>query len=166
MVDDVKARLESATQAIVDSESSKKLIVAGPGAGKTFTFRSLLEKSTVAASRALVLTLINNLKDDLERDLGHLARVYTFHGFCRSLLHTHPASRHGLSALFDYYPPLPTLIKSDWQIARGGTAPQFVGMMRRLEANADTAFYIQRASYYDAVSFDDSTESTTTYDRP
>ena len=29
-------------------------------------------------------------------------------------------------------------------------------MMRRLESNADTAFYLQRATYYDAVSYDDS----------
>lgn len=156
MTDDLKLQLADATAAILDSTSLKKLIIAGPGAGKTFAFRGLLEKSEGPATGALVLTFINNLKDDLDRELGGLSTVYTFHGFCRRLLHSRFSFRAGLSAAFDYYPLLPSLIKADWEITWGGTAPQFVGMMRRLESNDETGFYLDRASYYDAVSFDDS----------
>ena len=59
-------------------------MVAGPGAGKTFLFRESLSRLSGDRNRHLVLTFINNLKIDLERELGSLAQVFTFHGFCHS----------------------------------------------------------------------------------
>ena len=85
MHEELKARLSAAVDAVVNSESAKKLVVAGPGAGKTYLFRRLLEKLEAEQDDALVLTFINNLKDDLARDLGAVSQVYTFHSYCQRL---------------------------------------------------------------------------------
>ncbi len=156
MYEELKARLTAAVDAVVCSESVKKLVVAGPGSGKTHLFRLLLEKSEAGQDNALVLTFINNLKDDLARDLGTMSQVYTFHAYCRRLLHQSPRVRGRLTDAFHYFPPLPTLIKTDWEIMYGGKIPKFVGLMRDLQEGDETDFYTARADYYDAVSFDDS----------
>lgn len=67
MANDVEQELKDATQQILDSESQRKLVVAGPGTGKTFLFRKLLEQASGERDDRLVLTFINNLKDDLDR---------------------------------------------------------------------------------------------------
>ena len=156
MSDDLAAQLKTATDSILDSESPKKLIVAGPGAGKTFTFKRLLGRASGPASKPIVLTFINNLKNDLERDLAGLAQVFTFHAYCLKLLFESEALRDGLSDSLKPYPPLLNLIKRDWTVIYEGVAPQFWGMMRKPSTDPKIAFYIERANYYDAVSFDDS----------
>lgn len=156
MHEELKARLQTAVDAVVDSISAKKLVVAGPGAGKTYLFRRLLEKLEAEQDDALVLTFINNLKDDLARDLGAVSQVYTFHGYCRRLLHQNPRIRGHLTEAFHYFSPLPKLIRRDWEITRGGEVPKFVSLIRDLQEGDELDFYTARADYYDAVSFDDS----------
>ncbi len=119
-------------------------------------FEQLLEERHSDRDRLLVFTFINNLKTEIEKDLGHLARVFTFHGYCRHLLHACPHLRSDLTDAFHYFPPLPSLVKKDWELAHRKQAPKFIGLMRQLKVGAETQFYIQRANYYDAVSFDDS----------
>lgn len=99
-------------RSIVESNSPKKLIVAGPGTGKTYTFGKVLED---VEGDGLVLTFIRNLVADLAADLSRLARVNTFHAFCKSLLHRVAVT--GISNDFDYYPPLDLIICSDLSIA-------------------------------------------------
>jgi superfamily I DNA/RNA helicase len=156
MLAELEAQLEAILGGIIGSTAPRKVIVAGPGTGKTTLFQRLLQARDGPRDERLVLTFINNLKAELDEALGELARVLTFHGYCRHLLHRRPQLRAGLSEGFRYYPPLPSLIESDWEIARGQPVPKFVGLMRRLEPGDATAFYLQRADYYDAVSFDDS----------
>ncbi len=156
MLAELEAQLQAILEVIVASAAPRKVIVAGPGTGKTMLFRRLLQARDGPRDDRLVLTFINNLKAELDEALGELARVLTFHGYCRHLLHRRPQLRAGLSEGFRYYPPLPFLIESDWAIARGRPVPKFVGLMRRLEPGEATAFYLDRADYYDAVSFDDS----------
>ena len=151
-----EAQLRAALEAIITSLAPKKVVVAGPGTGKTSLFRQVLERGGVERDRSLVLTFINNLKNDLEKELGHLARVFTFHGYCRHLLHARPSLRRGLTEHFHYFPALPGLVRRDWELGRREAAPQFVGLMRDLGVGEATAFYLDRATYYDAVSFDDS----------
>lgn len=139
----------------MSSDSRKKLIVAGPGTGKTTLFRRVLNAAPAERAR-LVLTFINNLKDELHAKLSDIAHVFTFHGYCHYLLRRNSTLRTGLTNDFLYFPRLASLIKSDWEVAHGGEAPQFVAAMRRLEASRDTDFYIERSNYYDAVEFDDS----------
>ena len=72
---DVTAELEAAIDAVLSSTSPKRLIIAGPGAGKTTLFRRLLDDLNVEDRKCLALTFINNLKDDLEQALAGLAQV-------------------------------------------------------------------------------------------
>jgi ATP-dependent DNA helicase UvrD/PcrA len=65
--DEMVAERDLATEEIVTSKSRKKLIVAGPGTGKSFTFRRVLE---ACEDRGLALTFIRNLVADLEAALG------------------------------------------------------------------------------------------------
>ena len=45
MTNGVEQELQEATDQILQSRSRKKLVVAGPGTGKTFLFKKLLEAS-------------------------------------------------------------------------------------------------------------------------
>ena len=161
MADDLERELNEAVEKILRCKSKKKLIVAGPGSGKTYLFKKLLEGSPGGPDDRLVLTFINNLKADLERSLGELARVNTLHGYCQSLLHKHPALRDGLSADFVCFPHMASLIKTDWEWLRNTEAPKFVELMRGLKCPDEAAaFYFKRANFYDAVDFDDSVYRT------
>jgi len=148
--------LDKAIDQIVHSTSTKKLIVAGPGTGKTTLFRKLLESMSGNRKTRLVLTFINNLKADMEEDLGDIAQVFTLHGYCQSLLRRREILRGGLTADFRCLPRMASLIKTDWTYLHGGTAPSFVEQMRNLNDGEELDFYLERSNYYDAVDFDDS----------
>jgi hypothetical protein len=60
------------TRLIVESSSPKKLVVAGPGTGKTFAFQACLR---AVGGNGLALTFINNLVRDLEVELEGLAKA-------------------------------------------------------------------------------------------
>src|SRR6267143_418748 len=151
-----EVELEAAIARVLQSTSRKKLIVAGPGTGKTALFRRLLASSPGDNESRLVLTFINNLKEDLAEDLSALAHVFTLHGYCQSLLYRHADIRQGLSSSFRCFPRLASLIESDWKFLRTGALPQFVKSMRNLSENPALEFYLVRGNYYDAVDSDDS----------
>ena len=90
--DEIVQKRTDATNAIIESAFEKKLIVAGPGTGKTFTFRRALEE---CGGRGLALTFIRNLVADLRAELEDIADVYTFHGFCKYQLQPPPSPRLG-----------------------------------------------------------------------
>jgi superfamily I DNA/RNA helicase len=157
MAEDVGAQLKEAIDRVLASKARKKLVVAGPGAGKTTLFRKLLDGAAGSADQRLVLTFVNNLKADLEVSLGDAARVFTLHGYCQHLLHTHAGLRAGLTKEFICFPGLVSVIKEDWSWLQESKAPEFVALMRDLNLRADQeTFFIDRANYYDAVDFDDS----------
>ena len=161
MPDNVEQELRDAIEQVLKSDSRKKLIVAGPGAGKTTLFRRLLEAAPGGKNDRLVLTFINNLRADLDRSLGDLAQTSTLHGYCQSLLRRHDRLRVGLSTKFECYPGLVTLVKKDWEWLKNSEAPQFVASMRHLHMSAEhQAFYFRRSNFYDAVDFDDSVYRT------
>jgi len=151
-----EAELKAAIGRVLNSPSRKKLVVAGPGTGKTTLFRQMLEAASGKPDRRLVLTFINNLKDDLEEELSGLARVFTLHSYCLGLLYRNATLRAHLSSNFRCCPGLATLIKQDWECIEECDAPQFVGEMRNLDEENHIAFYLARGDYYDAVDFDDS----------
>jgi len=161
MAYDPREELRQAIERVLRSSSRKKLIVAGPGAGKSSLFRMLLEAASGGKKDRLVLTFINNLKADLDRGLGDLAQTYTLHGYCQLLLHQQQELRTGLSDNFSCYPGLVSLIKKDWEWLKNSEAPQFVTLMRHLRMSAEQqAFYLKRSNFYDAVDFDDSVYRT------
>jgi superfamily I DNA/RNA helicase len=150
-----EAELTAAIEAVLSSPSDKKLVIAGPGTGKTTLFKLLLELAPGEPDQRVVLTFINNLKNDLEDDLGGLAQVFTLHSYCLSRLHRDPTLRGSLSTGFRCCPGLASLIAEDWELITQGDAPQFVGEMRALSGDNHIPFYLARGEYYDAVDFDD-----------
>jgi superfamily I DNA/RNA helicase len=151
-----EAELRAAIEAVLRSPSRKKLVIAGPGTGKTRLFKEMLELASGEPDQRVVLTLINNLKDDLEKDLDGLAQVFTLHSYCLGLLHRDPALRGSLSPHLRCCPGLASLIADDWELINVSKAPQFVGEMRGLAEENHIQFYLARSHYYDAVDFDDS----------
>ena len=97
----VETELREAIDRIIQSTSKKKLVVAGPAAGKTTLFRKLLEATEGEAEDRLVLTFINNLR-----------------------------AGNGLTQEFRCYPGLISLVKQDWEWLAGGASPTFVDQMR------------------------------------
>jgi len=147
--------LNEAIRRVLESDSRKKLIVAGPGTGKTYLFKQMLQLASGDPSERLVLTFINNLKDDLKKDLAGLAEASTLHSHCLGLLYARPGLRQGLSEGFHCRPGLVSLIKEDWEYIHGSRAPTFAEQMRNLSDDEDLGFYLRRGEFYDAVDFDD-----------
>jgi superfamily I DNA/RNA helicase len=147
----------AASDAIVNSDASKRLIVSGPGTGKSFTFRRALAKAIEDAGggKGLALTFIRNLVADLEKDLGTLADVFTFHGYCKHLMHSHDVA--GLAA-GDYYPPLLELVVGDVLIVGGQamTPDEINEDLHNVDTTDDVIeVALERADYYSAVSHND-----------
>lgn len=134
-------------QAILDSDAKKKLIVAGPGTGKTFTFGKLLESRT--GGNNLAMTFIKKLVADMEATLAEKAEVKTFHAYCKKILHDQSGS-------FELVPYLTKVIKKDAALLHK-SLDDFEAKFRTMkEDSPDIAFYLKRGDYYEVVGFDDS----------
>lgn len=146
-------RRKEAVEQILTSPSRKKLIIAGPGTGKTFTFKQALAR---AGGRGLALTFIRNLVRDLQRDLVDVAEVYTFHGFCKHLLHRLQVS--GLTSHFDFYPSLFKVAALDRELLGGPEAAE-ADLARAFHQLDDSGGLVSEVialgNYYDAAGFID-----------
>lgn len=138
------------TNAILNSLSTKKIIVSGPGTGKTYTFYQLLKKKNGVC---LALTFINNLVEKLKKDLEDIAKVCTFHSFCKELLHK--IDHKGIDDNFILFPKLELIIKSDTKIIFNKEI-NFSRSFKQLDYESNNiSFFLERSNYYNAVSFDD-----------
>ena len=139
---------------ILACDSPRQLIVAGAGTGKTFTFKQLLKKES---GNSLAITFLNALANDMAEELCDLADTRTFHSFCRTLLHR--ISSDGITANFHFFPKLERLIVAD-ALALGfndKVGSYFGDAFRTLvEDDGRIEFFLNRASFYNAVGFDDS----------
>jgi superfamily I DNA/RNA helicase len=145
---------EEAVARVVGSCNPKKLIVAGPGTGKTHTFRKLVE-SLPERSKVVIFTLINNLVDDL-RELENIpereVRVFTFHGFCKNLLYQEVGA-----AEFSYSGSLSRLIEQDADLLDLEFEIDPEQALSELREDEESlGFYMKRADYYKAVGYVDS----------
>ncbi|MEX0981362.1 MAG: ATP-dependent helicase [Bacteroidales bacterium] len=132
---------------ILESDSVKQLIVAGPGTGKTYTFKQLLK--SLGPGNYLVLSFIRKLVDDIAFEMGDMAEVKTFHAFCKRILHEQQGK-------VDIYPKLPEIIQDDATLLNYDYS-DFETKFRNLEeATPDIAFFLARGDYYKYLSFDDS----------
>lgn len=146
-----KNQRDSFLKKIIDSKNPKKVIVSGPGTGKTYLFSEILK---CKKEKCLVLTFINNLANKLEKDLCEMARCCTFHSFCKSLLHKYKVK--GIDKNFIFYPNLTLIIKADARFVLGQDLG-FKHCFSKLERKSEELnFFIERGNYYNAVSFDDS----------
>jgi superfamily I DNA/RNA helicase len=139
---------------ILNSDASLKLVAAGAGTGKTYTFKELLNKNP---TNNLALTFINNLVNDMKEDLKDVANVCTFHSFCKHLLHKNPSV--GINTNFHFFPKLEEVVCLDADILNSGIKnpkESFEKAFQNLDNNTNIDFFIQRANYYNAVGFNDS----------
>lgn len=139
-------------QEILSLDSEKKLVVGGPGTGKTFLFHRVLENLSKDAD-ILVITFINSLADELAKRLDDIRNdkieVKTLNSFCKGFLlnKIHP---------YNYLPQLPEVIKNDFSlIGQDFDERKFKQALVSLKKSSDVEKYMSRSPYYNSVGHDD-----------
>jgi len=131
------------TEAILNSDASKKLIVAGPGTGKSFLFQQICKrKMDEGDSKILALSFINELVDDLSRDLYQLAEVKTLHSFALNKI---PGDKN-------MFLRLGSVIEGDYTIAFGNHVDFNNIFCNLINAEEELKFYSNRRKYYNFFS--------------
>jgi len=130
---DHKAERGSDIKKIKDSPHPRKVIVAGPGTGKSYLFGEIIKKKRKEGkSNFLAITFIGKLGDALASDLCGSARTTTMHSFARSFV-------LGKIKAWIYYPRMYELISED--LKNEGVEAFEVG-----DKN-----YLAKTNYYGAV---------------
>jgi len=131
-----KAERDKQTEAVLSCTAKKKVVVAGPGTGKTYLFQELLRKKS---GNCLTLTFINALVDELSLSLSGLSEVRTLHGYALSIL-----KKRGCKL----FPKLPSVIKEDAQILNDENL-KFEYLFQKKPVNSELLkFYKERKDYY------------------
>jgi len=131
---------------ILASEAPWKLIAAGPGTGKTHTFREILAQR--AGGNNLAITFINKLANEMKSALGESAEVKTFHAYCKKILHEQ-------NGRVDLAPYLTLIIERDAELLGNGFSDFTAKFQTLAEKSPEMAFHLKRGDYYEAVGFDD-----------
>lgn len=126
-------------EAILSSRSRKKVVVAGPGTGKTYLFKRILE----GKENSLILTFVNSLVEDLSLELYGMSEVKTLHSFARSIL-----SRIAKMQI-NVYPKLSNIIKDDAIILINEDVDFDKLFCNREDGSKFIEFYKERRNYYD-----------------
>lgn len=95
----------SYSKKVLDSVARKRLVMAGPGTGKSFMFQQVAQKlKDQNKTKILVLTFINELVRDLTVIMHGLAEVSTLHSFAVKKLRSDHTVFMGLIPIieFDY----------------------------------------------------------------
>lgn len=126
-------------ETVLNSPSLKKIVVAGPGTGKTHLFKEVLK----GKSNTLTLTFVNSLVEDLCLELNGLSDVKTLHGFARSTIAK--AKKREVKI----FPKLSTVVKEDAAILLGQDV-DFEAIFYDLKNEVSNInFYRDRKKYYD-----------------
>ncbi len=140
-----KCDREKHVEAILYSQSTKKVVVAGPGTGKTYLFKKILE----GKQNSLTLTFINSLVEDLSLELYGLSDVRTLHSFTRSILSIITKKNIKIS------PKLSKVIQHDAEILIGKKVDFDKLFHNRDDKNEFIKFYKKRKGYYDYYGYAD-----------
>ena len=104
---DHKTERENDLNEIKFSNHPKKVVVAGPGTGKSFLFGELIKKKREEGkTKFLAITFIGKLGDSLADELCGLAKTTTMHSFARSFVLEHCNG-------WNYYPRIYEIIAED-----------------------------------------------------
>lgn len=123
---------------ILESSAAKKIVVGGPGTGKTYLFEKILQKK----NNSLVLTFINALVEDLSLELCGMSTVKTLHSFAQTEFNHHRSDK------IKIFPKLSTIIKEDAKILLGKEI-EFDKLFHKREYDEQTIeFYRKRKNYY------------------
>lgn len=134
-----KAERQKYVDAVLNSQSKKNIVVAGPGTGKTYLFKEVLK----GKKKTLTLTFVNALVEDLSLELCGISDVKTLHGFARSALGT------ATSDSIKVFPKLSEVIKEDAKILLGKDINFDQLFHNRDDENEHIEFYKKRKNYYD-----------------
>jgi len=139
-----KAERKKFIDAILDSKSPKKIVVAGPGTGKTFLFKEILK----GKKNSLTLTFVNSLVEDLSLELCGISEVKALHGFGRSVM----AKAIGSARIF---PKLPAIVREDALHLLGRDIDFDSIFQKMMNQPDDIDFYKSRKTLYDHYGFND-----------
>ena len=135
---DHKQERKNDVNAILISEHDRRVVVAGPGTGKSFLFQEAIKKAKKEGKNSfLAITFIGKLGDALADDLAGLADTVTLHGFARKIvLENCPKG-------WEYYPDISDIIKEDLAFKK----------IKKFEIGDDN--YKERTKYYKSIGNDD-----------
>lgn len=123
--------------AILNSPEKLKVVVGGPGTGKTYLFQEILKNKR----KSLTLTFINALVEDLSLALCGLSDVRTLHGFAlNQLAHSNQKIK--------IFPKLSRVIKEDAFDLLGEHVDYDSIFQNRNDDNNFLPFYKKRKDYY------------------
>ena len=142
----------TAAERILSSDHRLRVVVAGPGTGKTFVFERALDRS---GGKGLALTFIKKLATELADQLREKAETYTFHKFAKMLVYR--LAVPGLTPDFSLYPPLARITDVDVGIVAPPEPAerQVERLMQELEESRLPGRVLRLGTYYDAASFVD-----------
>jgi hypothetical protein len=130
---------------ILTSDSRRKVVVAGPGTGKTYLFKRVIE----GKANTLTLSFVNALVDDLALELCGLSEVRTLHGYARSEL------RKATKQSIEIHPKLTNIIKEDAHVLLGREIDFERIFHTRDDDHADLTFYNSRRRFYAHFGYSD-----------
>lgn len=136
--DTAKSDRQKHVDAVLNSSLRKKIVVAGPGTGKTYLFKEILKNK----KNTLTLTFVNSLVEDLSLELYGLSDVKTLHSFARSAL-------AGTAKNIKIFPKLSEVIKEDASILLNKEIDFDHIFHNRNDDNEHIKFYESRRHYYD-----------------
>ena len=137
-----KTKRDEFTNKILTSVALKKVVLAGPGTGKSYLFQQICERNIANGKKDnLALSFINELVNDLSDDLYKLADVHTLHSFalskfpvtCKMFLH------------------LSKIISDEYRIVTGLDIDYNEIFCNMLDAETELEFYSDRRKYYNFV---------------
>ncbi len=132
-----KKKRQEHVDAVLNSPSKEKIVVAGPGTGKTYLFKRVIE----GKKKSLALTFVNALVEDLSLELCGLSEVRTLHSFaCRIL--------NNPSKDVKIFPKLSEVIKEDAKILLYKEIDFDKIFHNRNDENEHIIFYKKRKDYY------------------
>jgi superfamily I DNA/RNA helicase len=130
---------------VVCSAAEKKVVVGGPGTGKTHLFRRILE----GKGKALTLTFVNALVEDLSLKLCGVSDVKTLHGFARGVL------KKATGKKVRIFPKLAKVIERDAKILLNEEVDFEYIFYNRDDQSKYIEFYKRRKDYYGYYGFAD-----------
>jgi len=124
--------------AILRANDEKKIVVGGPGTGKTYLFKEILK----GKSNTLTLTFVNSLVEDLSLELYGLSEVRTLHSYARSEL------KRQTNKDIKIFPKLSDVIKEDANILLAKKVNFDEIFHNRDDESKYIKFYKNRKNYY------------------
>jgi superfamily I DNA/RNA helicase len=131
--------------AVLAADARNKIVVGGPGTGKTFLFRSLLN----GKANTLTLTFVNALVEDLSLELFGLSQVRTLHSFARQQL------QQVTGRTVQVFPKLSAVIRQDALTLLGADVDFDTLFNKKADGDANIEFYRKRRVYYGHYGFSD-----------